>query len=385
MSTEEDSGDARARSPKLSLLIPPSSDSPIYQYESPPNSPHPQWFTERRRRPGVLQADSKRLHYTCPPVAPKHRGALPKFLCDFGILRSSYGRFRDFGRLLSKDFRISSADSLTEFFNWAIQPVQLFADLKQMYWCKQPSFTGHEYILLRLEYPAAISLDGRRTLWFRLERDSTSWLRIFGGTNNRNNCVDFLKMRTALSDVIDPGDIQMASLELGQGSSFINPIHLVYLQTSLNRKAPVYDLLTFNCWWYAGCIWEAVALWCRQSETRACFELNTTLPGSQSLVENVTPIPGRRHDSLDWEAMTFAQNLLHAQLTVARRAWPNREQAVTLVEDASAEIRKYASNNVHVDVLRWASMRRAKHSYRIRLRSGLETYQHLLLTTLCAN
>ncbi|KDQ61198.1 hypothetical protein JAAARDRAFT_574835 [Jaapia argillacea MUCL 33604] len=223
-----------------------------------------------------------------------------------------------------------------------------------MYWCKQPSAPGHEYIVLRFEYPDASKADGGRTAWLRLERDATSWFRIFGGNNNRNNRVDLGKIRMDLSDVIDPGDIQMASLELGQGPGYIKPVHLFFLQDFLNKKAPVYDLLTFNCWWYAGCIWEAVALWCRQSETSARFELNTTIPSGQCLVEHVTPIPGRRRDHLDWEPTTFAQNLLHAQLTVARRAWPNREWAVTPLENSLDDIREFLLRQVHFLALGWA-------------------------------
>ncbi|KDQ61199.1 hypothetical protein JAAARDRAFT_32196 [Jaapia argillacea MUCL 33604] len=352
MSSEEDSGAAWPTPPQFLTL--PSSGSTAYQWASPPNLPRPQWFTERPRRPGILEADSKLLRYMCPPFlhASPTRGFILKFLGDVDRQHSKYGHLCgfDFGGPPSKNLQLSSQIYMAEFFAWALLPSQYFVDLKQVYWCKEPSAPGHEYILLRFD---ASRPDGGRTLWFRLERDSTSWFRIFGGRNNRNNCTDFLKVRDDLSGVMGSKDIRMASLELGQGSKFIKPIHLALLQGFLQENAPVYDLFTFNCWWYAGCIWEAVALWCRQSGTTTWFELNSTLPGGQSSVEHVTPVPGRRRDPLDWAPTTFAQNLLHAQLSIARRAWPNRKWTDTPVEIVSDDIRHYVTEKVHEDVLQY--------------------------------
>ncbi|KDQ59850.1 hypothetical protein JAAARDRAFT_33420 [Jaapia argillacea MUCL 33604] len=233
------------------------------------------------------------------------------------------------------------------FWDWSIRPDNYCAKLSEVYWYKEFKAPGHEYIVLKFAFPDS-------SAWVRLERDSTSWLSIFGQQEDtaRRNCKDKLTVRDGLSELIKPNDRIMASISISlahRDSGFINFLHLALLQRKLNEKAPVYDLITFNCWWYAGCVWENVAYWLRQSGTEATFKLYAGVHDDEVVNEMVQAHPGATLRPLDWEATIFPRKLLLAHVTTARRVFPGRKSGKKLddVYKASEEIRGYCAKELH--------------------------------------
>ncbi|KDQ52978.1 hypothetical protein JAAARDRAFT_39690 [Jaapia argillacea MUCL 33604] len=246
------------------------------------------------------------------------------------------------------------------FQRWSLRPGHQSSKLVEMHWCKEPEAPGHEYIVLKFTAPYT-------STWVRMERDSTSWLSVFGQQEEaRRNCKDMLKVRDGIAELTKPHDRLMASITVSnEHSSAIHFLHLSLLQHKLNEKAPVYDLTTFNCWWYAGCIWESVAYWLRQSGTEVVFKLNAGTHDDEMVREMVQVHAGTSLRPLDWEATIFPRKLLQAHLLTARRALPGQRAGKKLddVSKASEEIRVYCAKEIHEIARGWVEKASEENSY----------------------
>ncbi|KDQ59829.1 hypothetical protein JAAARDRAFT_33402 [Jaapia argillacea MUCL 33604] len=241
-------------------------------------------------------------------------------------------------------FDLSLPMQWQKFRDWSTDPENRTARLMEMYWFKETNIPGHEYIALRFDF--ALSC-----VWVRLERDTSSWLRVLGQKqqeNARKNCHDKLKIRDDLADIIKPTDRVMASLHVTGRTSFITFLHLALLQRHLNQKVPIYDIATFNCWWYASCLWESVAYWLRLAGIEACFRVKCGNPNEQRVAENIYAVAERMTRPLDWEATIFPRNLQNAHLLIGSRAIPNMKYAERFedVDKASQDIREYTGEQL---------------------------------------
>ncbi|KDQ59853.1 hypothetical protein JAAARDRAFT_192309 [Jaapia argillacea MUCL 33604] len=250
-------------------------------------------------------------------------------------------------------FEVSLEHQWSRFRDWSAELDKREARLVEMYWLKEPFFPGHEYVLLR--YDLNLS-----SIWLRLERDSSSWMTILGHhqqetQTKRSRCKDKVTVRDSFSALAKPKDRVVASLFVAHGvqSSFVTFLHLALLLRCLNHKAQNYDIVTFNCWWYAGCIWESVAYWLRQAGSETFFRIGTKNSEEKRVAGYIHPSRGQSLRSLDWEATIFPRNLLDAHLLIADRAIPNKKRTPksTDVDRSSQDIRDYASGQLLHDVV----------------------------------
>ncbi|KDQ59796.1 hypothetical protein JAAARDRAFT_33373 [Jaapia argillacea MUCL 33604] len=289
--------------------------------------------------------------FTSPPLASP-----PELIVNPQIrnpmLRGTFASLMTYLLLSEAQLEVSDGFEWNRFYRWTRGFGNYHLQLSAMHWYKESTVPSHEYILLEFT-SRSLKLS---PFTIRLERDSTSWFSLFGERNeDRRNCKDKLTLRLDSLKLIGPTDKLMASILIPQHQySVITLLHIAHLQQMLNEKAPVYDLFTYNCWWYAGCIWENVAYWLRQSGAEVVFTLDLGTPDDEVIEEMTQAVPSQAGvRPLDWEATIFPRKLLHAHIMTARRALRGRETTRKLdgVLEASKQIREYCMEEIHRDVI----------------------------------
>ncbi|TFK39169.1 hypothetical protein BDQ12DRAFT_665513 [Crucibulum laeve] len=208
----------------------------------------------------------------------------------------------------------------------------------EMHWYKQPRFPGHEYIVLGFAETLKMEEDDGRSVpvygdarvWMRLERDTGSWFTILAQMNRiPQNCQDKATVSQRFDELVTRDQIRLASLVVKSDmQSFIAPLHIVLLLRILREKVSLYDFVTFNCWWFAGCIWENISYWVRMS----------------GLGANLTLMTGGADKLLRADAVTEVHE--HSQLQTISRGAPNNHERFAQVAEASQEIREYCQKKL---------------------------------------
>ncbi|KDQ62189.1 hypothetical protein JAAARDRAFT_30090 [Jaapia argillacea MUCL 33604] len=114
-----------------------------------------------------------------------------------------------------------------------------------MAWGKTPGRPAHEYLI--------VGLDGAA---LRLERDAGSWASLVG-PNYRDKCKDTVTISQSPDTLVKKGDQVLATLRFPP--SVVRLSYLAALLELIMGTAKFYNVYTFNCWWFAGCIWSNLA------------------------------------------------------------------------------------------------------------------------------
>ncbi|TFK39170.1 hypothetical protein BDQ12DRAFT_665516 [Crucibulum laeve] len=134
--------------------------------------------------------------------------------------------------------------------------------------------------------------------------------------------------------------------------SFITPLHVVLLLRHLRERLRDYDSITFQSWWYASCIWEAVASWMKQAGSQATFHYYSTsdiqIPEIQS-----PALPAATGNDYEWEATSFSKNRLEFYLGTVKFAGYDAHRKEYVKFDLDT-VRLYCSEGLLNEALRLA-------------------------------
>ncbi|TFK39168.1 hypothetical protein BDQ12DRAFT_722549 [Crucibulum laeve] len=134
--------------------------------------------------------------------------------------------------------------------------------------------------------------------------------------------------------------------------SFITPLHVVLLLRHLRERLRDYDSITFQSWWYASCIWEAVASWMKQAGSQATFRYYSNSDIQTSEIQSPA-LPVADNSGYEWEATLFSKERLDIYLGKVKLAGydAHRKEYVKLDLDA---VRSYCSEGLLNEALRLA-------------------------------
>lgn len=123
--------------------------------------------------------------------------------------------------------------------------------LRRVIWCQELGFWSHQYIVLKFETLTS------QTLYIRLERDKTGWLKI-----GRNNLLRTFKASTT-HERLTANSFRIADYKVKSNHvlrKLFTLDDLVFFAEDLfNRQYPRYSLLAFNCWWFATSLFDSIA------------------------------------------------------------------------------------------------------------------------------
>ncbi|KDQ53416.1 hypothetical protein JAAARDRAFT_197563 [Jaapia argillacea MUCL 33604] len=174
--------------------------------------------------------------------------------------------------------------------------------LRAMVWMKSPGIPSHEYIILQFD-----------CTWLRMERDTDNW-RSALGTGQKTTRREKIAFSQNFDDLRDPRDQVLAALSVRPGA--IDLACLACLLTAIISDVDYYNLYTFNCWWFVGCVWSnLVALITPNGSEFWLGEGRDTAISAAQLYKR-SP-----HIEAECDATTFARIQQHTHLEVLKRVF----------------------------------------------------------------
>ncbi|KDQ56217.1 hypothetical protein JAAARDRAFT_36399 [Jaapia argillacea MUCL 33604] len=145
---------------------------------------------------------------------------------------------------------VSRPATVSQFVKW-VQSAEAVADnLGQVYvgeisWAQDPGIPTHEYLIAKFH--------GRYNGALRIERDTDhlGWRTLFNPTARA------ITLDTVTFIPFENDDQILATLTIFH--STIQLTHLALLLQVISAASTSYNIWTFNCWWFAGCIWRNLA------------------------------------------------------------------------------------------------------------------------------
>ncbi|KDQ61713.1 hypothetical protein JAAARDRAFT_31175 [Jaapia argillacea MUCL 33604] len=227
---------------------------------------------------------------------------------------------------------------VAEFVEWVASlsdtAEQVF--VREISWAKEPGFPSHEYILLTF---ADISNPTHDTT-LRLERDTDSWLKIFGSwLGFGSNCRDTVLIWSSSLATQHSSDRSIAHIAVTRTD--IDLRHIALILQAIGQAANEYKVWSFNCWWYAGCLWRNLARWIGSNHCRF-----RRLRGEDQM-ENIAEFLAKSKQSKpvdEWDPMTFYHFQTFSHLAAVERAsWD-----ITRLKEATGYIEQLIELRVSV-------------------------------------
>ncbi|KDQ61711.1 hypothetical protein JAAARDRAFT_190438 [Jaapia argillacea MUCL 33604] len=144
--------------------------------------------------------------------------------------------------------------SVKRFVQWvaSLQGTAEQVFIREISWAKEAGFPSHEYILLTFGGKDDSNPIFDTTL--RLERDVNSWFKIFGSRFGLgSNCRDTVSIWSSSLAAQHSGDRTIAYIAVNRTD--IDLRHIALLLEVIGAA----KVWSFNCWWYAGCLWSNLA------------------------------------------------------------------------------------------------------------------------------
>ncbi|KDQ56103.1 hypothetical protein JAAARDRAFT_320723 [Jaapia argillacea MUCL 33604] len=148
----------------------------------------------------------------------------------------------------AREAKLTSKASVEAFLGWIKSPgAELDGvdtlPLREIVWMKTPGLPSHEYLVMKF---------GRTYL--RVERDTDSWLSVLG-LGLKTVCRDTISISHDPTNLRDTEDQVVASISF-HDSSTTNLWSFATLLSVIMDHADFYNVYTYNCWWFAHCIWS---------------------------------------------------------------------------------------------------------------------------------
>ncbi|KDQ57515.1 hypothetical protein JAAARDRAFT_207045 [Jaapia argillacea MUCL 33604] len=189
--------------------------------------------------------------------------------------------------------------------------------LSEMRWGKKPGRPSHEYLVLTFG-----------TFALRLERDTDSW-RTLLSPDYSSACKDTISISDHPHDLIEPDAEVVATLVTSSFDSCLS--HLVLLLDIIFKTANLYNVYTFNCWWFTARLW---------------INLAKTIPANTSRFRALEGATGHGIERMD--AIQFAQRQQYVHLAAFQRLYGTQAaEAKGQLEAASEKID--ATFNLHLE------------------------------------
>ncbi|KDQ55109.1 hypothetical protein JAAARDRAFT_37625 [Jaapia argillacea MUCL 33604] len=211
----------------------------------------------------------------------------------------------------ARRFKISSGRfSAHNFTKWIKSP-EAYSDgvdqlsILSVAWGKTHKAPSHEYLVVTLR-------NSPSTL--RLERDTDSWSTLWS-PKSRSNCKDTVTIADRFLDLVGRNDMILASFAFKYPAAPL--ISLASLLEIISQQADRYNVWTFNCWWYAACLWRNLAN--RAERDDMCFQMNQEASEVRRLAD--------REGFESWDALKFAQVLEFVHLAALERTWSQNSKA----------------------------------------------------------
>ncbi|KDQ62026.1 hypothetical protein JAAARDRAFT_190426 [Jaapia argillacea MUCL 33604] len=220
--------------------------------------------------------------------------------------------------------------SVNRFNQWvaSLQNTAEQVFVREISWVKQPRFPSHEYILLT--FGGKFDPNPIYGMTLRLERDANSWFKIFGSWFG-SNCRDTVSISSSSLTAQHSGDRTIAYIAVNRTD--IDLRHITLLLEVIGKAADQYKIWSFNCWWYAGCLWRSLLMFIGSNHCR--FHLMRRDGQVERFAEFLANTRGLK-GAVEWDAMTFCQFQTFSHLaTVERASWDNTalDEATGYIED----------------------------------------------------
>ncbi|KDQ61695.1 hypothetical protein JAAARDRAFT_31156 [Jaapia argillacea MUCL 33604] len=225
--------------------------------------------------------------------------------------------------------------SVKRFIAWATSlDLQGIADqvfIREISWVKEPGFPSHEYILLTFGDISNPNPSHDTTL--RLERDTNSWFKIFGSwLGLGSNCRDTVSICGSSVAAQHSGDRTIAHIAVSRTD--IDLRHITVLLEVIAKAADEYRVWSYNCWWYAGCLWRNLVRCIGSNHCR--FQMLHKESQVGKFEEFLAHSRGSRGAD-EWDAMAFSHFQTFSHLAALERtSWDNSE-----LEDATKYIEQF--------------------------------------------
>ncbi|KDQ55103.1 hypothetical protein JAAARDRAFT_341184 [Jaapia argillacea MUCL 33604] len=240
----------------------------------------------------------------------------------------------------ARKFKISPGRySAQNFTKWIKSPEACSDGVDQLSilsaaWGKTDKAPSHEYLVVTLR-------NSPSTL--RLERDTDSWSTLWS-PKSRSNCKNTVTISDQFLDLVGRNDTILASFAFKYPAAPL--ISLASLLEIISQQADRYNVWTFNCWWYACCLWRNLAK-CAERDNM-CFRMNQEASEVRRLAD------GEGFES--WDAIKFAQVLEFVHLAALERTWSRDSQtAKSQLRKASEDIERLFSRLAWLTEMRGAS------------------------------
>ncbi|KDQ54023.1 hypothetical protein JAAARDRAFT_196793 [Jaapia argillacea MUCL 33604] len=225
----------------------------------------------------------------------------------------------------SRMSKLSRKVKVEKFVAWAKEEKRFKTlYLRNLLWAKTSGSPSHEYLIVKVVDFDNVIADTD----LRIERDTTSWFTI-RGLSTRSKCVDTVTICSEASPAQHVDDTILASFAFHCFD--INLSYLVAVLDIINTKACIYNVYTFNCWWFVARIWKCLAR-CGARE-HSTFELRQGIRQDRVLMDMMRWRAG-------WDAVEFATFLDRFHFATVRRAFrsPEAREELEMVERVSAVI-----------------------------------------------
>ncbi|KDQ61702.1 hypothetical protein JAAARDRAFT_190429 [Jaapia argillacea MUCL 33604] len=231
------------------------------------------------------------------------------------------GPFPTFPRRRLKLWRSATGKiRLEKFVRWvaSLEDAAKQVYIREISWVKEPRFPSHEYILL--PFGDKSNPDTIYDTTLRLERDTDSWFKIFGSWFG-SNCRDTVSMWSSSLAAQHSNDRQIAHIAVNRTDIDIR--YIAILLEVIGKTADEYRVWSYNCWWYAGCLWRNLVRCIGSNHCR--FQVMHREGQIAKFAEFLAE--SRMSSGVDeWDAVTFFRFQTFSHLAaVERAAWSNSE------------------------------------------------------------
>ncbi|KDQ55169.1 hypothetical protein JAAARDRAFT_342910 [Jaapia argillacea MUCL 33604] len=167
-------------------------------------------------------------------------------------------------------------------------------------WGKSNKVPSHEYLVITLRNcPSSL----------RVERDTDSWSTLWS-PKSRSNCKDTITIADRSLDLVGRNDTILASFAFKHPCVSLSGLSI--LLELISQQSDKYNVWTFNCWWYVGCLWRNL-VGRAKGLGGVCFRMNEEVDEVQRF--------GNEGGLEVWDAIRFGRVMQFVHLATLERTW----------------------------------------------------------------